>query len=167
MKKEVFEFQKRLREDQLRLKLEDQLSKDTENKDREKQVQEVYGLILQHKKSTEGTQKKDQITGLNEIMTFDNYVTGPSNEFAVAASQMVSKNPSGEYNPLFLTSGAGLGKTHLLNAIGNQIRVSFPDKVIKYITCESFTDRLIKALKDGALQDFRDECTFELTSQKT
>ena len=98
LKKLVFDFQKRLREDQLTLRLEDQLSKETENKDREKQVQEVYGLIMKHTQTvedenSEGIEEREPVvTGLRNEMTFKNFVVGPSNEFAVAASKMVARD---------------------------------------------------------------------------
>ena len=87
--------------------------------------------------------------------TFENYIKGPSNQFALAAAQAVAANPSGAYNPLFIYGGAGLGKTHLLTAIQTEIKRTHPDFVIMYVTCEQFTNELIAAIRAGSTEDFR------------
>ena len=75
----------------------------------------------------------------NYEFTFENFIKGPSNQFAFAAAQAVAANPSGAYNPLFIYGGSGLGKTHLLTAIQTEIKRTHPDFVIMYVTCEQFT----------------------------
>ena len=76
----------------------------------------------------------------NYEFTFENFIKGPSNQFAFAAAQAVAANPSGAYNPLFIYGGSGLGKTHLLTAIQTEIKRTHPDFVIMYVTCEQFTN---------------------------
>ena len=70
----------------------------------------------------------------NYEFTFENFIKGPSNQFAFAAAQAVAANPSGAYNPLFIYGGSGLGKTHLLTAIQTEIKRTHPDFVIMYVT---------------------------------
>ncbi|HEX6462239.1 MAG TPA: chromosomal replication initiator protein DnaA [Candidatus Saccharimonadales bacterium] len=77
-------------------------------------------------------------SGLNERYTFDNFIVGSSNELAFAASQAAAKNPGTKCNPLFLYGGVGLGKTHLIQAVGNEIKHSNPDARILYTSCETF-----------------------------
>ena len=78
--------------------------------------------------------------------TFENFIRGPSNQFAFAAAQAVAANPSGAYNPLFIYGPSGLGKTHLLFAIMNEVRKLHPNFNILYVTSEEFTNELIDAL---------------------
>ena len=93
----------------------------------------------------------------NPKYTFENFVVGSSNQFANAACLAVSTNPGKTYNPLFIYSGVGLGKTHLLNAIGNFLLKhgsANPEKIC-YITAEHFTNELINALRYEKMEDFR------------
>lgn len=83
---------------------------------------------------------------LNSRYTFDNFVVGSSNEFAHAACQAVAKHPGTKYNPLFLYGGTGLGKTHLMQAVGNEILSHEPSKRIEYVTSESFTNEFISGI---------------------
>lgn len=92
---------------------------------------------------------------LNPKYTFDTFVVGSSNKFASAACRAVADNPGKAYNPLFLYGGVGLGKTHLMNAIGHQIRKNKPTARVLYITSESFTNELIEALRKGRNVEFR------------
>ncbi|MBU2528314.1 MAG: chromosomal replication initiator protein DnaA [Candidatus Omnitrophota bacterium] len=87
--------------------------------------------------------------------SFDNFVIGQSNHFAHAASLAITKNPGNTYNPLFLYGGVGLGKTHLLNAIGIEIKKHFPAFNIIYVTSEKFTNDLIEYLKNNRIAEFR------------
>ena len=87
--------------------------------------------------------------------TFDNFVIGPSNRFAHAAAVAVAEAPATAYNPLFIYGGSGLGKTHLLHAIGNYARSLSPDKKVLYTTSEQFTNHFINCVRDGAMEDFR------------
>ena len=84
---------------------------------------------------------------LNEKYTFENFVVGKSNQFVYAAAQSVAENPGKKYNPLFIYGGVGLGKTHLLHAIGNYIRKNNPELKALYVTSEQFTNDYIQALK--------------------
>lgn len=87
--------------------------------------------------------------------TFDRFIVGNSNKFAHAAAVAVSEKPGSAYNPLFIYGNSGLGKTHLLLAIGQAIRERDPSINIAYIKGDEFTNQLIKAIKDGTGEDFR------------
>ena len=87
--------------------------------------------------------------------TFENFIKGPSNQFAYAAAQAVASNPSGAYNPLFIYGQSGLGKTHLLNAIQVEIKKNHPDFNIVYVDCEKFTNEIITAIREGNTESFR------------
>ncbi len=93
--------------------------------------------------------------------TFDNFIVGDSNNFVFAASKGVAENPGTKINPLFIYGGVGLGKTHLLNAIGNEIRKNKPELNALYITCEKFTIDYINSLKkknnENSVQLFREK----------
>ena len=93
--------------------------------------------------------------GLNPRYTFDSFVVGSSNQFAQAASQAVAELPSKAYNPLFIYGGVGLGKTHLLHAVGYQSAKLFPSMAIVYITSERFTNELINAIRYDRTAEFR------------
>lgn len=92
---------------------------------------------------------------LNPRYTYDSFVVGPTNQFAYAASLGVSESPGHQYNPLFLYGGSGLGKTHLMHAIGHKIREKFPKMKIVYITSEKFTNEMINAIRDNTNEAFR------------
>ena len=97
-------------------------------------------------------------TMLNTKYTFDNFIVGSSNSFAHAASLAVAEQPAGAYNPLFLYGGVGLGKTHLMNAIGNYILTEDPSKNVLFITSETFTNEFIDALvKKRGTSELRDK----------
>ena len=87
--------------------------------------------------------------------TFDNFIVGNSNKFAHAAAISVAKNPGASYNPLFIYGNSGLGKTHLLLAIGHYIQENDPSKKIAYIKGDDFTVQMVKAIKDGTGEEFR------------
>lgn len=92
-----------------------------------------------------------------EKYTFDNFVVGNSNRFAQSASLAVAEAPAYAYNPLFLYGGVGLGKTHLMHAIGNYIKGNNPDARIEFLSAETFTNELINSIKDNTNQEFRDK----------
>ena len=94
-------------------------------------------------------------TSLNSRYTFDTFVCGSSNEFAHAASQAVADAPAHKYNPLFIYGGTGLGKTHLMVAIGNQILNRNPDAKICYYTSETFMNEMINCIRHKKMEDFR------------
>ena len=88
-------------------------------------------------------------TYLNPKYTFDTFVVGDNNKFAQAAALAVADSPASSYNPLFIYGGVGLGKTHLMHAIGNKILQNNPNTTILYVTSENFTNELINSIKDG------------------
>jgi len=92
---------------------------------------------------------------LNAGFSFDNFVEGKSNQLAKAASQQVAENPSDAYNPLFLYGGVGLGKTHIMHAVGNRMRENNPDAKIVYLHSERFVSHMIKALQHNAIDEFK------------
>ncbi len=98
----------------------------------------------------------DDATNLIQAFTFDRFVVGGSNRFAQAACYAVARTPYTTYNPLFVTSGPGLGKTHLLNAIGNYMNEHDGNAKIVYVPTERFTNEFRRAVSDGTLHDFRD-----------
>ena len=87
--------------------------------------------------------------------TFDRFIVGNSNHFAHAAAVAVSQNPGKVYNPLFIYGNSGLGKTHLLLAIGQTIHEKDPSKKIAYIKGDEFTNQMVKSIKDGTAEEFR------------
>ncbi len=93
--------------------------------------------------------------GLNKKYIFNNFVVGDSNRFAHAAAFGVSNLPGKTYNPLFIHSAAGLGKTHLMNAVGNHIASSNPEARVAYVSCEDFTNQMIKAIAEKSMDAFR------------
>ena len=92
---------------------------------------------------------------LNNKYTFDTFVIGNSNRFAHAASLAVAESPAKSYNPLFIYGGVGLGKTHLMHAIGNHILQRSPDTKVLYVSSEKFTNQLIDSIKDENSIEFR------------
>lgn len=92
---------------------------------------------------------------LNPKYTFDTFVVGNSNRFARAAALAVAEAPAEAYNPLFIYGGVGLGKTHLMHAIGHRIREDYPDKKLLYISSENFTNELITAIQQNKNAEFR------------
>ncbi len=100
----------------------------------------------------EGMKHKSNI---NPNYQFDNFVEGKSNQLARAAATQVANNPGGSYNPLFIYGGTGLGKTHLLHAVGNGIVANRKDAKIVYMHSERFVQDMVKALQNNAIEDFK------------
>jgi chromosomal replication initiator protein len=94
-------------------------------------------------------------TYLNARYTFSNFIVGSANRLAHAASLSVAERPGHAYNPLFLYGGVGLGKTHLMHAIGNAVVAKFPRKRVAYATSEKFTNEFITSIQQGKIDDFR------------
>src|SRR4030066_2480062 len=97
----------------------------------------------------------DKETNLNPRYTFENFIVGPFNELAHAASWAVSKKPGQVYNPLFVYGGVGLGKTHLLQSIGNAVIKSFPQKKVRYTPAEKFTTGIVSSIKNHDMEGFK------------
>ncbi|MGE4579066.1 MAG: chromosomal replication initiator protein DnaA [Desulfuromonadales bacterium] len=94
---------------------------------------------------------------LNPKYTFEEFVSGSSNQFASAAAMAVANNPATTYNPLFIYGGVGLGKTHLINAIGNKILTENPSMKVCYYTSEKFMNELINSLRYAKMDEFRNK----------
>ncbi len=94
---------------------------------------------------------------INPSYTFHSYVVGKQNELAHAAAQAVAAQPGGTYNPVFIYGGVGLGKTHLLHAIGNETLKRNANANIVYVTCEHFTNDFIQAVRSGKAKEFKDK----------
>jgi chromosomal replication initiator protein len=94
-------------------------------------------------------------SGLNSAFNFDNYVTGRANQLARAAAIQVAENPGTAYNPLFIYGGVGLGKTHLLQAIGNELKKHNPDAKIRYLHAERYVTDVVKAYEHKAFDEFK------------
>ena len=98
---------------------------------------------------------EEQLSFLNPKYTFETFVIGNSNRFAHAASLAVAEVPAKVYNPFFIYGGVGLGKTHLMHAIGHRIRLNHPQMKVLYISSEKFTNELINSIRDGNPENFR------------
>ena len=96
-----------------------------------------------------------QQSNLNPEYTFDRYVVGKSNEIAKAAAERVAEQPGGAYNPLFLYGGVGLGKTHLMHAVGNIIASRKANARVVYLHSEQFVGNMVRALRDNSIDEFK------------
>ena len=99
----------------------------------------------------------DSAAQLNQQYKFDDFVIGSGNQFAHAASQAVAERPSKAYNPLFLYGGVGMGKTHLMQAIGHEVKKRQPQASICYLSSEKFTNEMINSLRYDKMTSFRDK----------
>jgi chromosomal replication initiator protein len=95
-------------------------------------------------------------SGLNPRYIFDTYIVGSSNRFAHAASLAVADQPGEQYNPLYIWGGVGLGKTHLLHAIGHRALENNPDLVLTYVSSETFTNEVIASIRSQRMEEFRE-----------
>ncbi len=100
-------------------------------------------------------QAKTKSTGLNKSFNFGNFVTGKANQLATAAAKQIAENPGKSYNPLFIYGGVGLGKTHLIQAIGNELRQTHPDAKIKYLHAERYVSDVVKAYENKSFDSFK------------
>ena len=116
-------------------------------------------LVLTEEEAIDRPTPADALNSLPEMAgyTFDHFIVGNSNRFAHAAAVAVSENPGKTYNPLFIYGNSGLGKTHLLLAIGNAIHQRDPRKRIVYIKGDEFTNQLVRAIKNGTTEDFHNK----------
>jgi chromosomal replication initiator protein len=109
----------------------------------------------QTRREGKGEIEKIKTTLLEKKYTFQTFVVGPSNQFAHASAKAVADAPGRSYNPLFIYSGVGLGKTHLVNAIGHQVQSTNPRAKVAYLSSEQFTNELINHLSRQKMEDFR------------
>ncbi len=123
----------------------------------------LFVLVNDESEMTEVEEKEEilfpnsrkNLHNINEKYTFANFVIGASNEFASAAAIRAAENPGKVYNSLFIYGNSGLGKTHLMHAIGNEIAINFPDYKIVYVTSEKFTNDFINSVREKDMQAFR------------
>ena len=101
------------------------------------------------------SKKLNAFSRLNPKYTFETFVRGPSNQFALATCKNVAENPGSNYNPLFLYGSSGLGKTHLLHAVGNYVQATNKNKVVTYISSEQFMNEMIYCIRHNKMWDFR------------
>ena len=112
-------------------------------------------ILKENNNNTIQNKEEYSYTYLNPNYSFDTFVVGDNNRFAHAASLAVAESPASAYNPLFLYGGVGLGKTHLMHAIGNEILRNNKNSKVLYVTSENFTNEFINALKDNNMEKFR------------
>lgn len=120
---------------------------------------EEVEYLKNNKVDEKNSSKNEEKSPFKEKFTFDNFVVGKSNQFVYAAARTVAEHPGKRYNPLFIYGGVGLGKTHLLHAIGNYVHEFSPNLKIMYVTCEQFTNDYIASLysptKNKSIMEFR------------
>ncbi|MDB5991253.1 MAG: chromosomal replication initiator protein DnaA [Herbaspirillum sp.] len=120
--------------------------------DRQENSRELPDQI--NERPVDNTPRRD-LTRINNVLTFDNFVTGKANQLARAAATQVANNPGVSYNPLFLYGGVGLGKTHLIHAIGNQVLIDNPSAKIRYIHAEQYVRDVVTAYQRKGFDDFK------------
>lgn len=106
-------------------------------------------------KQTAGKTAANIKHGLNASFTFETFVQGKANQLAAAAARQVAENPGGSYNPFFIYGGVGLGKTHLMHAIGNQLRLDNPKARVVYLHSERFVADMVNALRHNKIEEFK------------
>ena len=105
--------------------------------------------------ASSATSAKGQATGLNPRYTFDTFVKGASNQFALAAAHRVAETPARSYNPLFIYGSAGLGKTHLLHAIGEYVHQNYAHYEVRYVSTETFMNEYVDAIRSNTTAAFK------------
>jgi len=113
--------------------------------------------VEQHRSFLRRSRRRESGPNLHPDYTFDNFVVGPSNRLAHASCVAVSQSPGNTYNPFFLYGNAGLGKTHLLNAVCCEAKRKSDKKVIQFLSCEDFVNRFVKAIGEGNLAGFQSQ----------
>ena len=112
-------------------------------------------IVATQEVAPQALRAKHQNITLNPKYSFDSYVVGPSNEVAYAACKAIAAKPGEAYNPMFIYGGVGLGKTHLLQAVGNEIAAANPNFTILYVSAEKFTNDFVAALQERKTQQFK------------
>ena len=110
---------------------------------------------VEQKAAVEPAPKSGYKSNIKDNYTFDSFVEGKSNQLAKAAATQVADNPGSAFNPVFIYGGTGLGKTHLLHAVGNGIMANKPDAKIVYMHSERFVQDMVKALQNNAIEEFK------------
>src|SRR3989344_1045957 len=126
----------------------------TPQKQKKKKEAEEKEIVLDNQFEFAGV---DDETNLNNKYTFDEFVVGSSNELAHAAAISVTKNLGTVYNPLFIYGGVGAGKTHLIQAIGNEVAKTNKGKKVKYVSSEKFTNELVNAIQNRSMDRFKED----------
>ncbi|MDI1308978.1 MAG: chromosomal replication initiator protein DnaA [Methylotenera sp.] len=122
----------------------------------ESKISQISHAISTSKSINKKTNEPSKVSsGLNSSFNFDNYVTGRANQLARAAAIQVAENPGTAYNPLFIYGGVGLGKTHLLQAIGNELKKNNPEAKIRYLHAERYVTDVVKAYEHKAFDEFK------------
>ena len=122
----------------------------------ESKISQISQAISSSKSINKKTNEPSKVSsGLNSAFNFDNYVTGRANQLARAAAIQVAENPGTAYNPLFIYGGVGLGKTHLLQAIGNELKKHNPDAKVRYLHAERYVTDVVKAYEHKAFDEFK------------
>ena len=143
---------KLLDNDSLKLSLEVGSTLSEENKS---EINQSKSDIVPSWKTTKVINYHNYYSGINHKHTFDSFVEGKSNQLAVAAAKQVAENPGKAYNPLFLYGSTGLGKTHLLHAVGNEIMAVKANAKVVYMHSERFVQDMVKALQNNAIEEFK------------
>jgi len=115
---------------------------------------ESHAVVLAKKNKPKSSQ---ELCGLNPSFNFDNFVTGKANQLARAAALQVAENPGTAYNPLFVYGGVGLGKTHLLQAIGNHLKQQRPEAKVRYLHAERYVSDVVKAYEHKSFDEFKQQ----------
>jgi len=118
-------------------------------------IQSRDEVSIQSAPFSDSPQRERKKNSLNGRYSFDTFVVGAGNQFAHAASRKVAEKPGSTYNPLFIYGGVGLGKTHLLNAVGNHLLQDQPEIKIAYVSSEQFTNEVINSIRYDKMQEFR------------
>ncbi len=118
-------------------------------------VKDLPVAVKPKERSKSGRILPDEETRLNPLFSFDNFVRGKANDLARAAALQVADNPGSGYNPLFVYGGVGLGKTHLIQAIGNKVLENDPQAKVRYIHAERYVSDMVKAFRHKSFDDFK------------
>ena len=123
--------------------------------------QDISKIIIekefQEQAIVDRSQEVDKMTHLNKKYSFDSFIVGSSNEFAFACAKAVAASPGKNYNPLFIYGGVGLGKTHIIQSIGNSLLEQWPDKRVFYTTGEKLTGAYVEAVQNRTVEDLKSQ----------